>query len=118
MFEATVQPGVLPCDEARHIVTLSGELDLVSCKAATADCTEHLCVDVVVDLAKVTFMDCAGYRALVAANTILEARGGSLLLTGAVGEPLRLLSIIEQGAHVADGSSFRFTSVDGHWAVE
>lgn len=53
---------------------------------------------VVVDMAGLTFMDCAGYRELVIARLVLERRGGSLSLLAPSGEPLRLLTLVERGA--------------------
>jgi len=86
-------------DHRRHVVVMRGELDVASRVAAVRACTLSDHVDVVVDMADVTFMDCAGYGAFVEARTTLEQRGGSLSLTGSVGEPLRLLSLIDEGTH-------------------
>ena len=82
-------------DSRSHVVEMTGELDLEYRTAALHSCTMPDHVHVVVDLAHVTFMDCSGYGALVGARAILQGRGGSLSLIGPIGEPLRLLSIIE-----------------------
>jgi anti-anti-sigma factor len=81
-------------DGPRHVVALSGDLDLSSREHAFRTCvsTEH--VDVVVDLADLNFMDCAGYGMFVTARTILRWRGGSLNLVGPAGQPRRLLTLI------------------------
>ena len=53
----------------------------------------------VVDLTDLSFMDCAGYGALVASASILERRGGSMVLMNPVGEPQRLLGLIDEFDH-------------------
>jgi anti-anti-sigma factor len=83
-------------DATRHVVVMTGELDMCSRASATRSCTAVDYVDVVVDLAGLAFMDCAGYSALTKAKAILGSRGGSLVLSGAVGEPLRLLMLLQQ----------------------
>ena len=84
-------------DDGLHVIVLSGDLDLASRSAAVRACLSPGHVDIIVDLAGVVFMDCAGYGALIAARTVLERIGGSLTLTNPCGEPLRLLSLIGQG---------------------
>jgi anti-anti-sigma factor len=79
-------------------VTMAGELDMVSRRDALQACLPTEAEHVVVDLHDLVFMDCAGYRAFAAARGILELFGGSLELTGARGEPLRLLSLISAAA--------------------
>ena len=110
-FQATVL-----IDDLLSVVAMSGDLDLASCAAALAACTSADQLDVVVQLADVEFMDCAGYGALVAAHTTLDQRGGSLVLKGPVGEPLRLLSLIEFGAQASKGSPPEFSHLDGIWS--
>ncbi len=83
-------------DGRAHVVDLVGEFDADNGRAAIRACTLPGHVHVVVAMAKVTFMDCAGYGALEAAQSILRERGGSLSLTDPVGEPLRLLSLLDQ----------------------
>ncbi len=77
---------------------MSGELDLASCAAAIHACTSIDHVDVVVAMADLVFMDCTGYGALVASRAILGRRGGSLVLMDPVGEPLLLLTLLQQAA--------------------
>ena len=86
-------------EDPLHIVELWGELDVVSTSAAIAACSSAEHLDVVVDMSGLEFLDCAGYGALVAARTDLERRGGSLALMNPVGEPRRLLALIEQLEH-------------------
>jgi anti-sigma B factor antagonist len=82
-------------DDPLFVVEMSGELDLASRTAAIRACTTTDHGDVLVDLSELTFMDCAGYGALASAAKLLEARGGSLVMMSPVGEPRRLLALIE-----------------------
>ena len=76
------------------VVRVAGELDLSSAAHAMRSCLDGGRLVVCVDLRGLTFMDCGGYRGLVAARVELERRGGSLTLTGAVGEPARFLDLL------------------------
>jgi anti-anti-sigma factor len=82
-------------DDPWHLVRLSGELDTASHDAAVTACAADGHRDVVVDLSALTFLDCAGYRALDTTARILAARGGSLVLLNPTGAPRRLLALIE-----------------------
>lgn len=84
------------CDDPLFVVEMYGELDLASSTAAIRACTSSDHRDVLVDLSGLTFMDCAGYGALASSTKLLEARGGSLVMTSPVGEPRRLLALIEE----------------------
>jgi anti-anti-sigma regulatory factor len=48
----------------------------------------------VIDLAGLTFMDCGGYRCLVACRLAIGGRGGTLVIRGQTGQPARLLDLI------------------------
>jgi anti-anti-sigma factor len=76
------------------VVRVAGELDCSSAAHAMQLCLDvgRLVVDV--DLRELTFMDCGGYRGLVAARAELERSGGSLTISGAVGQPARLLELL------------------------
>jgi anti-anti-sigma factor len=81
-------------DGGRHVVNVSGELDM-----GTRDFVEEACLAgddmaVVVEMAELTFMDCRGYGALVEARRVLQERGGSLTLSNHVGQPARLLMLL------------------------
>lgn len=89
-----VAVGTLDGDAPLHVVALTGELDLGTRSVALEACTAPDHVHVLVDLSALSFLDCAGLRALDGAAAILAARGGSLVVTNAVGEPRRLLSLI------------------------
>lgn len=83
-------------DAPHHVVELSGELDLATRDAAVRVCIAAEHQHVVIDLSGLTFMDCAGYRGLAAAASVLERRGGSSTLIQATGEPQCLLGLIER----------------------
>ena len=81
-------------DGLNHVVNVSGALDI-----CTRDVVEHACLAgddtaVVVEMADLTFMDCRGYGALVAARRVLQKRGGSLTLSHQAGQPARLLALL------------------------
>jgi anti-sigma B factor antagonist len=66
-----------------HVVALSGELDVVSADFLTDALVEAAASTVVVDLSGLTFMDCRGIGALVAArNNILASELGELVVMG------------------------------------
>ena len=91
-------------DDPVHVVEVWGELDIAYRDRVIRECTAMGLRHVLVDLSNLTFMDCAGYSAFVVARAILAVRGGSLALSQAAGEPLRLLGLIadlERGGVVA-----------------
>lgn len=78
----------------RHrVVRIGGELDV-----ATRNRVRRACLggrkEVVVEMAEMTFMDCSGYGALVAARRVLQAHGGSLTLQNQAGQPAELLAML------------------------
>jgi HptB-dependent secretion and biofilm anti anti-sigma factor len=84
-----------------HVVGLQGSLTFAERKAVITACTVAACTGedlrhVLVELSGVTFMDCAGWGALVIAESVLRRRGGSLMLTGAAGAPRRLIALIHR----------------------
>jgi len=80
-----------------HVVRVSGELDLGSRDMLIQTCARaEESLDVVVDLGELTFMDCAGYGALISARTALSRHGGTLTLANGVGEPAALIALIGQ----------------------
>jgi anti-anti-sigma factor len=78
----------------RIVVALAGELDLATRDVAYQACVRDQHIDVVVDLGGLTFLDCAGYGALMSARRVLLQRGGSLTLRNQTGLPARLLTLI------------------------
>jgi anti-anti-sigma factor len=118
-------------DGPRSVVALTGELDAAHCADVARACMSQGHVDVIVDMADLTFMDCSGYGALVASRSVLRARGGSLSVLDARGEPLRLLMLVEEETaagtalrrattgypttgHSVNGHSVNGHSVNGH----
>ena len=93
-------------DDVR-VVRIAGELDFSGCEFVTRCCIEDLERDVVVELADLTFLDCGGYRAFVAARTALQQQSRTLTLVGAVDEPGYLLALIQQleGTELASRAS-------------
>jgi anti-anti-sigma factor len=79
------------------VVALAGELDVATRQIAYDACVAGESRDIVVDLGAVSFLDCSGYGALMAASAELRRRGGSLTLRNAQGEPARLLFLIGEG---------------------
>lgn len=103
-------------DGPTSVVALTGELDAAHCADVARACMSPGHVDVIVDMADLTFMDCSGYGALVASRNVLRTRGGSLSVLDACGEPLRLLTLAEE--ETAAGTALRRAttgrSVNGH----
>lgn len=83
-------------EDSLHVVAMSGDLDFTNRATALDACTSIDHLNVVIDLSGLAFMDCAGYGALAAATHVLEGRGGSVVLAHPVGQPLRLLTLIEE----------------------
>ena len=71
-----------------HLVELRGELDIVSADFLTDALVDVAGSTVVLDLSGLTFMDCRGVSALIAARDRIAAKGlGSIVLT----EPQRMV---------------------------
>lgn len=79
-----------------RLVQFEGELDVFSRELVVRSCTEGEARVVIVDLSRLTFLDCGGYGALVAARSVLARNHRTLALVGAVGEPPRLIDLIER----------------------
>jgi anti-anti-sigma factor len=77
------------------VVRVAGELDIASRAQATRSCVDGGQDVVILDLSELTFMDCCGYGGILEARITLEGRGGSLTLRHPVGEPARLLELLE-----------------------
>jgi anti-anti-sigma factor len=77
-----------------RVVKIAGELDLANQRLVTHQCTEGRTRAVVADISELTFLDCGGYRAFIAARAALEQDHRTLTVVGAVGEPRRLLDLI------------------------
>ena len=66
-----------------HVLTLHGELDLVSVAELTGVFDQVVRSSVVVDLSRLQFIDAAGIGALVAAGKRIRDRGDTLQLANA-----------------------------------
>ena len=81
---------------ATCVVHAAGELDLASGAQLFAAATARGHPAMVLDLAGLTFMDCGGYRSLVASRLVIEQQGRTLSVRGHTGEPARLLNLITE----------------------
>ena len=88
-----------------HIVTLHGELDLVSADGLADVLVELAGSTLVVDLSGLSFMDSSGIAALVAARTrILANKLGNLVLTRPGAIVGKTLGIVGLTAWIVDWS--------------
>jgi anti-sigma B factor antagonist len=79
------------------VVALRGELDTTNA-AGTARILQAAVapqLQIIVDLAEVTFMDCRSVRELVSMRTQAQQAGGALLLAGPQPRVRRLLSLLD-----------------------
>jgi anti-anti-sigma factor len=79
----------------QRTVHVTGELDLLTRAQMVRSCVGGDPQSVVLELAGLTFLDCAGYRAIVEIRKFLEQHGRSLVLANPTGEPARLLALID-----------------------
>jgi anti-anti-sigma factor len=86
-------------DRHAHVLRVSGELDVeTSTQLIDRWCRAPSDLPVVVDLADVTFMDCAGYRALVHSREAVCCRTRVVTYRNGSGQPqwfIELLSTFE-----------------------
>jgi stage II sporulation protein AA (anti-sigma F factor antagonist) len=88
-----------------HLVALHGELDIVSADWLTDALVEVAGSTVVVDLSDLTFMDCSGIDALVAAKNRIVAQGlGQLVLARPGALARRALDVLGLGALIVEWS--------------
>ena len=80
----------------RHVVYLSGELDLNTRNTCLQACLTNADSDVhvAVDISALTFMDCAGYGSLIAARRGLQQQERTLTIINPTGQPARLLALL------------------------
>jgi anti-anti-sigma factor len=78
----------------RRVVHIGGELDVASRHLVRQACALGRRKAVVVEMADMTFMDCSGYGALVAARRSLQEHGGSLTLRNPAGQPAEFLNML------------------------
>jgi anti-anti-sigma factor len=83
-------------DANRAVVTLRGELDLMSV-AVLVDCFAGIAPtidEVVLDFAELDFIDCAGLNAIAAAAQAMAAHGGSLSIRSPRPQSQRVLDLV------------------------
>lgn len=78
-------------------VVMCGELDLGSAELLAATCAEVTDPTVLIDFAGLTFIDCAGYRALVDVLRGIRSHGARVLLVGMHDEVGRFLTLVGHG---------------------
>jgi len=70
-------------DPQRHVVAVSGEVDLYTAsdlKAVLSHAVEEGCTSMVIDLTNTNFMDSTGLSTLVSAQKRMRSRGGKLVI--------------------------------------
>jgi anti-sigma B factor antagonist len=82
-------------DGAHVLVTLRGELDIANAADLRAVLSDAVARNphVIADLSDLTFIDCASVGALVRARTRAREAGGDLVLAGARGKVLRVITL-------------------------
>lgn len=83
-------------DDSTVVLRIDGELDAVTHEETYQRCISAPARRVLVDVSDVTFMDSTGHLAFVRAHQWLDRTGGSIRLTGARGEPARLLQLLAE----------------------
>lgn len=101
-----------------HVMALNGELDIVSACCLADALVEVAGSTVVVDLSGLTFMDCSGINALVAAESRILASGlGQLVVTRPGAIVRKALEIVGLGGWIVawspdwDGQTLRAVQV-------
>ncbi|MGZ4741373.1 MAG: STAS domain-containing protein, partial [Ilumatobacteraceae bacterium] len=77
-------------DHGGRVVHLCGELDLAARDEFYSTCVTGDNAALVVDMSRLTFLDCSGYGALVAVRLAIRERGGSVIVRRPRGEPAHL----------------------------
>jgi anti-anti-sigma factor len=104
-------------DGCRRVVNVSGELDMGSRHVVEQACLAADDVSVVVEMAELTFMDCAGYAGLLTARRLLQAHGGSLTLSHQAGQPARLLALLGAAESVPPSTGALGVAVNSRFTV-
>lgn len=89
-----------------HVVALHGELDVVSADGLADALVEVAGSTVVADLSDLTFLDCSGIAALVAARNRIVAKGlGRLVVTRPGAIARRTLEIVGLSGWIVEWSA-------------
>jgi anti-anti-sigma factor len=91
------------------VVRVHGELDFASAPGLR-DHLDLLAGDVELDCSRLTFLDCAGLGALIAAHQAWEARGDRLVVGRLHGLPLRVAQLTGMDALLHLETSFAVVS--------
>ena len=77
-----------------RVVWVTGELDAASRDLLVVAASGGHHPAMVIDLAGVTFMDCAGYGSLTSSRLAVEGDGRTFSTRGQIGQPARLFELI------------------------
>ncbi len=78
----------------RRVIRVGGELDLDSRDELVNACTTGSHSNTVIDLAKLTFMDCGGYSGLMKVRDTAATNGRTVTIQNPVGQPAWLMSLV------------------------
>ncbi len=77
-------------------VHLAGDLDLSADTRTMAAFCDGYGLPIVVDLSNLDFMDCGGYRSIVAARRTAQRHDVTFAVANARGKPARLLGLLDE----------------------
>ena len=83
MTSGSHTPKVVRRDAGAVTVELAGDLDIVSAPALSSclnDCLSEGCIEMTLDMTRLTFIDSSGLRVLVGVIKQLRSNGGRLIL--------------------------------------
>ncbi|HEX2785740.1 MAG TPA: STAS domain-containing protein [Ilumatobacteraceae bacterium] len=80
----------------RRVVHVYGELDLAARDEFYKTCVTGDHSALVIDMSRLTFLDCSGYGALVAVRLAIQQRGGSVTVRRPMGQPAHLLALLAE----------------------
>jgi len=88
---------VSKCDGSLRVIALRGEIDVAAVEDLLLEVTalaEPARGPVLLDLSRVTFMDCAGFEAVCAVNRQVRAVGGTVRVTAVSPSVARLFQLV------------------------
>ena len=89
------------------VIHTTGELDLATRNQLFMATTAGNHPTMVIDLTRLTFMDCSGYGCLAACRLVIEGGGRTLVIRGQTGQPARLLDMIAQHERIEETRNSR-----------
>lgn len=90
----------IAADDRRRVVHVCGELDLAARDEFYKACVTGDHSALVIDMSRLTFLDCSGYGALVAVRLAIQQRGGSVIVRRPTGQPAHLLTLLAESESV------------------